>query len=775
MKVEKQNVGDIEYGYFAERENEYIITNRRTPRHWYNYYFNDTYISFASQTAFGEGFCQDDFGRRIRLITDRCVYLTDQENGEFHTADGRPVRSMYDRFSCRHGLGYSTICCEKNGIASEHTIFVPTEGNFEQWIVKVVNRRKKKLKLAITAYTANELDGAYTPQGYNSLTAEYDRRIQAVCAQTLTQFDSPEPHVAYGYMISDGEVSGFDARHNAFIGVYGNRDYPDALLDTGGCTNSVCCAEKCCQTLEVSCELEPEEERTVCFQIGYAANKEEIKKSRKYLEPGMPEYLLEEVKSQRLREIEGVKIKTPDHRLNQVLNGFYKYATNMGSRWARVRHNGYRDICSDTECLGSFNPELAWKRFKRILVYQYSNGYAPRTFLDGSIRSNCFSDNAVWIVFTGYALIMELGDLSLLTELVGFNDGSSGSVFEHMRRAVQYLYDFQGLQGLIRIWGGDWQVGMNRAGLEGKGVSIWWSIAWYRANTMLVELADLRGEREIVEKHRNMGETMRQRIEKYGYDGSYYIAAINDKGKKIGSRECEEGKMFLIPQLWAVLAGIAPYEKLMSIMEEVDQYLETPLGTLVNKPGYKKYDPDIGNLTSQPTGTLINCAVYLHPMAWKLAVEGMLKRPEKLQMTLEKILPWNHRYAVTYGEPYILYNFYHGPETGYREGKPGQSWRTGSAQWVVKALINYCFGLKPRLNGLELDPCLVPDWQECEIQKQFRGCHYTICYHQKKGNGCGIRQILVDGKKLDGKILPYRNGGRYTVDVYIGEKDGWNG
>ena len=222
-------------------------------------------------------------------------------------------------------------------------------------------------------------------------------------------------------------------------------------------------------------------------------------------------------------------------------------------------HIGYRDLASDTECFSAFQPEEAWKRFVRILSYQYSNGYAPRTFIDGQIKANNFSDCAVWITFTAYAIIMELGDITLLDEEVPFNDGTKAVVLEHLRRAVQYLYEFKGMNGLIKIWGGDWNDGMNYAGLEGKGISVWLSIAWYRANRMFMELAKLHGEsKELIDKHEAMGEEMRRLIEEYGYDGEYYITAINDLGEKIGSRESKEGKMYLNPQLWAVFAQIAP-------------------------------------------------------------------------------------------------------------------------------------------------------------------------------------------------------------------------
>ena len=757
------------YGHFSSDGKEYIITERKTPRHWYNYYFNDTYNAFASQVGFGEGFCQDNLGRRVMLVSDRCVYLCDKENKTWHTAAGLPMTECFDRFECRHGLGYSVILCEKNGIRSEYTIFVPRQGMFEVWGIQITNLRNTPARLSVVAYAATDCDGSYTPQGYNSWSADYDADCEAACAHVARAFGSSEKKSAYDYMLCSETPIGYDTRKNAFIGTYGTKEAPEAILENGGCTNSACCTEKMCFAMEAGCSLNPGESKTVCFQIGHAENKDEIADMRGQFTEKQAREWLKEVREQRLSEISGVSIRTPDENLNLAFNSFYKYAANMGSRWARVRHNGYRDMVSDTECFGAFNPECAWERFKRILTYQYPNGYCPRTFLGGKILPNNFSDCAVWITFTAYSLVMELGRRELLLEEVPFNDGTAATVFEHLRRAIEYLYNFQGMHGLIKIWGGDWNDGMNGAGLEGKGVSVWLSIAWVRANKQFMELAGLIGRDDLLDKHRAMGEDMCQKIETYGWDGKYYITAINDKGEKIGSQESCEGKMYLNPQLWAVFAEIAPREKLQAIMEEVDRNLETPLGTLVNNPGYTEFDPYIGSMTAQPKGTLINQAVYLHPMSWKLAAECMMKRPDKVQMTLEKILPWNRKYAPTCGEPYILYNFYHGPETGYRYGTPGQSWRTATTQWAVKALINFVFGLKPCMEGLKLEPCLPPDWEICSITKQFRGCTYEITYRQVK---CAEKtqtesiRILVDGALVEGDILPYDEGANFKVEVF---------
>ena len=234
------------------------------------------------------------------------------------------------------------------------------------------------------------------------------------------------------------------------------------------------------------------------------------------------------MKAKYAADLSGVSIKTPWENFDHLINGWMKYAAHMGSRWARVRHNGYRDMTSDTECLGCVNPKLAWERMKRVLTYQYQNGYAPRTFADGRIKDNNFADNTVWMTYAVNTIIKELGDPNLLYEKVKFNDTEEEfSVYEHIRRSVDFLYNFQGNYGLVRIWGGDWNDCINYAGLKGKGVSVWLSIAWVRAGKMFAEVARMLGKEDDAKLAMERVADMTAKIEKYGFDekGGYYIYA----------------------------------------------------------------------------------------------------------------------------------------------------------------------------------------------------------------------------------------------------------
>lgn len=755
------------YGKFEQNGREFCITERKTPRHWYNYFYNDTYNAFTSQVGVGEGLAQDKLANRIILITNRMMYVTDKDSRRWFSANGLPFSQEYRNFRCRHGLGYTITESETEGIRMTYTVFVPLTGNRELWTLTLENTRDTAAHLSAIPFASTVTDGVYRAQGYNTDVGGFDHTHQAMMTRIFTEYGDGTWTTKYGYLITDGRVIGYDARRNAFIGIYGHEDAPEALETENGCTNSDCVGEKLCFALETEVTLEPGEARTLHFEIGIADSVEDVGSKRAHIAPGVPEKELEELKEKRYAEISGASITTPDPLLNEAFNGFYKYSTAMGSRWARVRHNGYRDLMSDTECFGSFNPKMAWERYKRVLTYQYSNGFAPRTFIDGKIKDNNFADCAVWITFTGYSLVKELGDLALLDEEAAFNDGTVATVYEHMRRSVEYLYNFKGQHGLIKIWGGDWNDCMNMAGLKGRGESVWLSIAWYRANRMLIELAEWKGFEKDAADHKVMGEEMNRLIHEYGWDGSYFITAIDDDGNKIGSKENKEGKMYLNPQLWAVMSGVATEEEIKTAFAEVDSYLETPLGCVVSKPAYTVLDNSIGTMTQKHAGVHENGGVYLHSMTWKLAVDAMLHRPDKIERGIKQILPWDHTYAPTCGEPYMLYNSYFGEQTGYRYSTPGQSWRTASTAWFVKSMLLYVFGMQPELDGLHIRPCLPPSWTECSAEKEFRGCRYKINYHQQPGEGRVI-SMKADGVPVEGEVLPYREGAEIVVDVFVG-------
>lgn len=753
------------YGYFSENGDTFVITNPDIPRNWYNYLFNDNYITFTSQVGMGEGFFQDSLGNRIKLVDRRAVYLVEGET--FWLTNALPVEEKREAYFCTHGLGYTVIHMMKNGVASDYGLFVPNEsdpkiGGEVAWVT-LKNETKDIKTVKVISYVDTLIDGPYVRQGYNTDKVDgFDAALNGVVTTKLMPFEGN--HVpTKAFLLCSKKATGYDCARNAFIGTYGDIVHPKALVRGGGCTNSACINEKMCFALQTEVTLKPGEENRIVFLCGTVV--EEVDKvadfAQRFFDSASFDHEFTAMQNKYQEILQGVNIKTPDEEMNKLCNNWLMYLTNMGSRWARVRHNGYRDIVSDTECLATFHPTLAWERVKRILSYQYANGYAPRTFIDGKICDNNFADCTVWLTFTVYYIVNELGDLSLLDELVPFNDGSEASVYEHLKRSAEYLYHFTGHHGLIQIWGGDWNDCINTAGLEHKGVSIWLTMAWYRACKMFVELAEKLGKTEDAEVYRSYGEHMRDLVDQYGWDSEgYYIYGIDDWGDKIGGHECQEGKIHLNPQLWAVLSGISKNGKELIAFAKGEQELRTDLGCIGLKPAYTKKSHHLGSIAEKAPGVQENGGVYLHTIAWKIAVDGMLKRRDLIEKDICTMLPFRNPVVAGRGEPYMLFNSYCAEETGYRCGTPGQSWRTASGQWFVKAMINYVFGLMPTIEGLTVDPCLPESWKECSITKNFRKAVYNITYRADDQKG-----IVVDGAEIEGNLLPYEDGKTFEVVV----------
>lgn len=751
----------MEYGHFENGGREFVITARKTPRHWHNYMYNDEYVAFFSQVGFGEGFAQDGLGRRIPLVKDRMLYVVNRDTGAWSSANGLPMRDAFDAYECRHGLGYTVLTAVKDGVRTELTFFVPEEGRRELWRVRAVNEGEKPVRLSLIPFVDTDADDSYRPQAYNTDYGNFDAAHGAVWGHFFQAYESDDPAPMYAYMLSDAEPAGFCARRNAFIGVYGNKLCPEALEEKRGLRGEEVLGEKLCLALDIHADLQPGEEKAFTVVIGAERTLSDLTAVRAMAAGS--EGLLSAIREKRAEEISGLSITTPDARLNDAFNGFYQYATCMGSRWARVRHNGYRDMTSDTECLSSFNAELARARFRRILSYQYENGYAPRTFIGGRICDNNFSDCAVWITFALDAILRETGDLSFLNEVVPFNSGAMGTVYEHARRSVEFLSGFTGPDGLVRIWGGDWNDCMNRAGLGGKGESVWLSIAWIRACKMLIRIARLSGHDADADALEPVLKQMNRAVDARGWDGEWYLTAIDDEGRDIGSRENEEGKIFLIPQLWAVLADLDDKARVKTAMESANRLLEAPLGTRVSWPAYTHIDNRIGSVTQKSAGVHENGGIYLHTMAWRLAVDAMLGDAARVERDIRQMVPWDQTYAPTEGEPYMLFNSYFGDQTGYRYATPGQSWRTASTQWFVKAMTLYVFGLQPDIDGLHIHPCLPASWNACAATKKLRGCEYRVTYTRT-----GTFSVTADGERIpDGGALPLKPGHVVNVEVTV--------
>ncbi|OGV41116.1 MAG: hypothetical protein A2X48_12210 [Lentisphaerae bacterium GWF2_49_21] len=748
-------------GRFIDNGMAFEINTPDTPRDWYNYLWNENYVAIFSQTAKGESLTQDKMGRRIEMVFNRMLLLRDQRTGKFWSLNGLPVDQFSSGYRCVHGLGYSEIIQKYDNIESSFRVFVPEKEVCEIWTARLRNNGKRSRKFKAFAFFNTMFDGFFKPQTYYGGKGHFDKKLNSVVIRKRQEFDGVEE--VNIYMTIDRKISGFDCSMNGFAG-HGTEQRPDAVV-RGHCANTGSEMEKSCCAIETDITIPAGKEMVFHVIAGGGKDKSDILKLRaKFFKGNAIERELEKVKARITSLLGGDSITTPDPLLNSFFHPWLQRQLSLGTQWARVRHNGFRDQIQDIWALAIINPKESERQLRRVLSYQYSNGYAPRTWLNGKILDKDFSDNHVWITYAVHQLVMETGDLSILDRKIPFNDGKKASLYEHVKRAIDFYWNDRAMFGLMKIRSGDWNDCLQYVGPKGKGVSIWLSMAWCLANRQFAELAELAGRTADVAKSARRGEEMKKLVNKHGWDGDWYLRACNDDGKTLGSHKNKEGRLYLLPQAWSIISGIADADKGLHAMKSCDKYLEIDIGTIKVLDPYTHWDPKIGESSVKTPGTHENGGVYLHACTFKLMADCMLKRNEKVSMGIHKMLPFDDKYWEKNCEPYVFCNSYFAIKNSYRYGTVGQSWGTGTAAWFYVVMMNSVFGLRPEAGGLRIDPCLPPEWKKCSVTRHFRGAEYKISYDQTKG--CkNISEITVNGQKLDGTLLPCQNGARFEILV----------
>lgn len=747
------------HGRFAD--DAYVITDHRCPRHWYNYLWNRRFVSLVSQLGQGEALAQDQLGRRIQALRGRMLFLRDAESGAAWSLLASPLPDDASGYRCTHAFGSTAIACTAAGIASTVEFLVPPEDTCEIWRITLENQSTQARTLAMFAAVEPGFASSDKPQTYYMAQAAWDPALRTVSLREHVPFAGAED--GWIALASADAVAGWETRWDRFIG-FGTAQRPDAVFRDGRLDGSLVVMERAVLALQLALPLAPGERRTVHVVALAAESPQRLAEMRqRHTDAAQVQESFAAVRRAAEAELGGSAFRTPDPRLDVFASRWVKRQLALGTQWARVRHNGFRDLVQDIGAFAHIAPDLALERLGRVLAKQYSNGYAPRTWIDGRIEDKDFSDNHVWIPLSVHALLMETGDPGVLAHRIPFNDGSDGSLYEHARRAVEYLWHDRAQLGLCRMRSGDWDDCMVMIGKRGQGVSVWLSMAFCVACDRLRELALALGRSDDAARAAHWRSAVAAAIEAHAWDGDRWIRAIDDEGRVVGAQRSGEGTLFLTVQAWAVLAGLGEDGRARRALETVDARLASDIGTRCVENPYTQWRPDIGYMTLKPPGAGENGGVYLHASAFKLAADCQLKRQDAVAAALHALLPWDETRAPKRMEPFVFCNCYFAAP-GHRYGTPGQSWGTGTAGWFHTVLLNHIYGLVPELPGLRLDPCLPADWGSCGVTRTFRGATYVVAYDCTAGN-TRIDGISLDGEPFAGTHLPCTPGRTYQVAV----------
>ena len=735
---------------FHEREITFDKYNTPTP--WMNYLSNGTFHTMISQAGGGVAFYKSpqiwriNHYRFFHLPTDRSGFYTYiKDKNHVWCPTNEPVRDKPDKWTSTHGMGYTRFEAEKDGVSAVVTYFVGELENALIWNMKLKSDTDKK----ITVFPYVELG---MMEFMRELQWQCYNKHQLTCYNTddilVYKYgveDQPKPdETPLVYFASDAPVTAFDCDRDEFVGSYRSEENPKNV-EKGKCTNSTMYGGDPCFALQIDVDLKAGEEKEINIFLGTAMTENDIKKSVEHCrEKDFVKKSFEKLSEHWDNYLNHFQCEIPDKDAQTMINIWNPYQAERNFQFSRnisyyatgtFRGVGVRDTAQDILAMVPFDTRRAKDKLNLLFTQQYKDGHCNHYCfpIEGwEPVKRIHSDNHLWLVMTCYHIIMEEGSLDYLDEKVDFYDGGSASVWEHIKKSIDFCMANRGENGFPLMLASDWNDMLYKVCREGKGESIWTSMQFGTVLGMIAELAELKGEDK--QKYIDIYKEQKKLVNSTAWDGKWFIRCITDNGRFIGSEKEPQAKIWLNSQSWSVISGMGDDEKQISAMDSVKKYLDTELGIKKIEPAMTTdYPTKDGNLTSYNKGCGENGSVFCHANTWAIIAECMLKRPENAYKYYHQLLPmiaqqkageWRYK-----AEPYASNIF--GPESD-KFGLANVSWLTGTAAWMYIAVTQYMLGIKPKWNGLEIDPCLDNAMLPAKVKRVFRGKTYNITITQNK-------------------------------------------
>lgn len=750
-------------GYFNDCKREYTVEDMFPLRPFINYIWNEEYIMGVDHTGQGKGFAAVGEGLRRDLFLPDCdnrlIYVKG-EDGSSACVNKPFSKERLEDYCCHVGVGSQRIVSRFGNLTSEFALTVPETGKAELWRLTFRNTGNVVGKYSVYVYAKVHVNE--TPHCSYNLCDWNDEVGGLYFSHKIYGAEHPYSGV---YLCTDAPVVSYCTSETRFRGLYQTLEHPVGLeTDTLDCRGSSY-DEYPAAALQFKLELAPGEKKVIYLTAGVsvstAAAAQEVKHN---LSTGFFEQTLAHRREIFNRVEQVYQLESGDPYLDRLANVWLKNQVQLGKTWARVYGKGIRDMLQDITAFVSMDADLAREKILGCLSYQFADGNTVRMY--APFLRHPYMDGAAWIAETVLTYIKETGDRNILNcEVPFFESEQKGTVLEHVCRGVKFLTTHLGSHGLCLWGGGDWNDSINNAGMKGVGESVWLSIATVKACRQLQEILDIIGEHEEAKRILAEAETMRNRVLRTGWEGDHFIYGFNDWGEKVGSDDCIEGKIYLNPQTWAVLAEVLNPAEGGKLMDTVEQRLHCDYGYVQCAPSYTKLDDHIGRATGFVPGSVENGSVYNHGVTFKIAADCKLGRAEDAYRSLREILPDNPVLAQSGVEPYAVTNMYLGPENPYEAKFAPCSWITGTAGWMYRCITEYIFGIRAEMNGLRVAPCLTKKLDNVRIHRVFRGAFYDICITHT-----GPAGMICDGEAVEGDLLPvFAKGTTHQIQVYLGE------
>ena len=799
----------MRYGYFDDENREYVIERPDVPVSWTNYLGVKDLCTVISHNAGGYTFYKSAEHNRVTRFRpngvplDRpghYVYLRDDETGEYWSVSWQPVGKDLEKaeYEVRHGLSYSRFKCDYQGIRAEQLLFIPVKEDVELWDVVVKNTSDRERRISIFNYLEFsfqhvEIDNQNFQMSLYASGSNYQDGI--------VEFDFFYEPWTYHFLTSSFEPDGYDCVRDRFLGPYRTESDPLAV-ERGECFNSTELGGNHCGSLHKRLTLSPGEETRLIFMLGVSSREEKGRAIKeKYSDPGQVDRAFIELKDFWTDKTSRLQVKTPHPGMNSMLNTWTLFQAETCVVWSRFASFvevggrtglGYRDTSQDIMGVAHSNPEKTRQRIVELLHGHTSKGYGlhlfdPEVFkpreekLPGvklptvtptpdledivhGLEDVC-ADDAIWLVATVCDWVMETGEEEFFDEVIPYADGGEGTVYEHLTRILDFAAEYVGQTGICQGLRADWNDCLNLGGGESAMVSFmhYWALQYF------VDAARHLGRDADVEKYTAMAAGVKKACEEVLWDGEWYLRGFTKKGKKIGTREDEEGKIFLNAQSWAVYSGVASDKRGRQCMDAVDEHLFSRYGIHLLWPAYSKPDDDIGYVTRVYRGIKENGSIFSHPNPWALIAECIIGRGDRAMKFYDAILPYNQNdiIEIREAEPYSYCQFIVGSDHT-AHGRARHPWLTGTGAWFYTAATRFILGIQISYEGLIVDPCIPAAWEGFEVVRKWRGATYNIRVKNPDGVMKGVRSVTLDGEPVEVPIPIQETGTEHEVEVIMG-------
>jgi cellobiose phosphorylase len=745
------------YGRFVDDGACFELTSE-SPRRWRNLHY--TAMGGVEMSAeisnLGDGpiIIRHRDGRAMNISGYDCTftYLRDDEGNATFCPGGAPLAVPVQGRTTRYRAADTTLTAEAHGLRASMRVFVPADRPVAIRTLVIRNLEDRPRRVSVFQVTRFDIGG--------NLCADVTPALHGVWAWSRNP-EHPTP-----------EKTAFLSVQQHFFQAAGHRDSilrPEysfgtpRLLDgedLDGRSGYVFAGMGAVQSKVV---IPAGGEVRLDILIGYAATQEDAATLlAEASEEAIDAWHAEQVEIE-ARRAAAYSIDTGDRDRDAVINHFVKKQLYS----YLIAKNGFRDNLQVAWALVMADPRAASDILLRALAAQQPEGWAPQVFrpIDNTRRA----DKPAWILQVVPAHVQETGDAGFLQRVIPYQDGSTGTVYDHCLRAMRYLARDVRTHGLCDLHQGDWNDGLSPVGEAAQGgrESVMVTAQFCYGLMEMAKLAEAIGDMAVAEEARTHHRTFAERVNRHAWDGNWYQRVLCDDGFVIGTHAAAEGRIFLEGNAWTILGGIAPPERATMALDAIERHLCLDMGYRVTFPPFSTFDPRIGHSSSVLPGDIENGGCYNHAAGFKAVADCLRRRPEHAWNTYLKALPDNPDNPISHSkqEPFAFVNLFFTHQYSY--GEAFYPWTTGTAAWFSVLAVEWILGVRRDYAGLRIDPCLTARVPRARVTRTFRGATFDLRIDNTAGRCCGTTSITVDGTPIRGNTLPDLRSGTHLVEVVI--------